>query len=54
MKVRDLRTDEVQKLSDADLTKVVTDGKGKMPAYKGKLPPADITAVVGFIRTLKK
>jgi mono/diheme cytochrome c family protein len=54
MKVRDLRTAEVQKMSDADLVKVVTDGKGKMPAYKGKLPDADITAVVGFIRTLKK
>jgi mono/diheme cytochrome c family protein len=34
--------------------KWIADGKGKMPAYKGKLTPADIDAVVAFIRTLKK
>jgi len=51
LKVRDLRSPEVQKLSDAEITKVLTDGKGKMPA--SKLAPADIKAVVGFIRTLK-
>ena len=51
LKVRDLRSAEVQKLTDAEITKVLTDGKGKMPA--SKLAPADIKAVVGFIRTLK-
>jgi mono/diheme cytochrome c family protein len=51
LKVRDLRSAEVQKLSDADITKVLTDGKGKMP--KSKLEAADIKAVVGYIRTLK-
>ena len=51
LKVRDLRSAEVQKLSDADMTKVLAEGKGKMPA--SKLAPADIKAVVGFIRTLK-
>jgi mono/diheme cytochrome c family protein len=51
LKVRDLRSAEVQKLSDAEITKVVTYGKGKMPARK--LAPADIKAVVAFIRTLK-
>src|SRR5947208_7911445 len=51
LKVRDLRSPEVQKLSDAEITKVLTDGKGKMPA--SKLPAADIKAVISFIRTLK-
>lgn len=53
MKLRDLRAPDVQKLSDAELTKVTADGKGKMPAYKGKLTDADISAVVAYMRTLK-
>jgi cytochrome c6 len=53
MKLRDLRTPEVQKLSDQELTKRTADGKGKMPAYKGKLTDADIGAVVSYMRTLK-
>src|SRR5690349_1573943 len=54
LKLRDLRSAEVQKQTDAELVKWITDGKGKMPAYKGKLAPAEIDAVVAFIRTLKK
>ena len=30
------------------------DGKGKMPAYAGKLTDAQITDVVAYIRTLQK
>ena len=54
LKLRPLGSADVQKQTDAELVKWITDGKGKMPAYKGKLTPADIDAVVGFIRTLKK
>jgi mono/diheme cytochrome c family protein len=54
MKLRDLGSADVQKQSDADLAKIVTDGKGKMPAYKGKIEPAGIDALVKYIRTLKK
>ncbi|HEU4889583.1 MAG TPA: cytochrome c [Thermoanaerobaculia bacterium] len=54
LKLRDLRSADVQKQTDAELVKWIADGKGKMPAYKGKLTPADIDALVGFIRTLKK
>jgi cytochrome c6 len=53
MKLRDLRSSEVQKQSDAELTRVTADGKGKMPAYKGKLTDAEITAVVAHMRSLK-
>jgi len=54
LKVRALGSAEVQKQTGPELTKWITDGKGKMPAYKGKLTPADIDAVVELIRTLKK
>jgi len=54
MKLRDLRSADVQKQTDAELTKWITDGKGKMPGYKGKLSTADIQALVTFIRSLKK
>lgn len=51
LKVPDLRSAEVQKLSDAEIAKVLANGKGKMPA--STLSAADIKAVTGFIRTLK-
>ena len=53
MKLRDLRSPEVQKQTDAELTKWTADGKGKMPAYKGKLTDAEIAAVVAHMRALK-
>lgn len=53
MGLKPLSSPEVQNMSDADLTALITNGKGKMPAYKGKLSDADIAAVVKYIRTLK-
>jgi mono/diheme cytochrome c family protein len=54
MKIRALGSPDVQKQSDAELINVVTNGKNKMLAYKGKLTPEEIKAVVGHIRTFKK
>ena len=54
LKLKDLGSAEVQKQSDADLTAVISGGKNKMPAYKGKLTDAQISDLVKFIRTLKK
>lgn len=54
LKLRDLGSPEVQKLSDEELTTIVAKGKGKMPAYDGKLTKDQITDVVKYIRTLKK
>ena len=51
LKVRDLRSAEVQKLTDAEITKVLTAGKGKMPA--SKLPADDVKTVISFVRSLK-
>jgi cytochrome c6 len=53
MKLRSLASADVQKTTDADLTKIISDGKGKMPAYKGKLSADEIKALVTYIRTLK-
>ena len=44
---------DVQKMSEAELTSAITDGKGKMPAYKGKLSDAQIKDLAGYIKTLK-
>jgi cytochrome c6 len=53
LKLRSLHAPQVQAQTNAQLTKIVADGKGKMPAYKTKLSGAEIEAVVKFIRTLK-
>lgn len=54
LKVRDLRSADVQKRSDEELGKVIADGKGNMPAFKDRLGPADIGALVAFIRSIRK
>ena len=53
MGLKPLSSPEVQNMSDADLTALITNGKGKMPAYKGKLSDADIASVVKYVKTLK-
>ena len=53
MGLKPLSNPEVQKMSDADLTALVTNGKGKMPANKGKLSDDEIGAVVQYVKTLK-
>jgi len=49
--VRNLATPAVQSQTDAVLTKIITDGKNRMPAFKGKIADADIKALVAHIRT---
>ncbi|HSP33761.1 MAG TPA: cytochrome c [Thermoanaerobaculia bacterium] len=52
LKIRDLRVDEVQKQTDVELTKVISGGKGKMPAYGKQLSTDDVKALIAHIRTL--
>jgi mono/diheme cytochrome c family protein len=52
MNLRDLRSPEVQKQTNAELTKIITDGKNKMPAYKGKLTDPEIKDLVTYLRSL--
>lgn len=53
MKAKDFASEEVQKMSDADLTETISKGKGKMPAYK-TLTPEQVKDLVGFIRAFGK
>jgi cytochrome c553 len=54
MGAHDLRTEDVQKMSDADMTTIIAKGKNKMKAYEKELKPDEIKALVAFIRTMKK
>jgi cytochrome c6 len=53
MGAHDFTTDEVQKMSDAELTDIIINGKNKMPKYSS-LKPEEIKGLVAYIRTLKK
>ena len=53
LKVIPLNSPEMKKLTEADMIKSTTDGKGKMPAFKGKLSDAQIKEVVTYFRALK-
>jgi cytochrome c6 len=53
-KIRDLGSADVQQQSDADLTTIISAGKGKMPAYGKSLKPDQIKDLVAYIRSLKK
>jgi mono/diheme cytochrome c family protein len=51
--IKDLGSSDVQAMSDADLKKVVTDGKGKMQPIKS-VTGKSVDDVVAYVRTLKK
>src|SRR5580704_13078331 len=53
LKLRDLGSADVQSQSDSDLSGIITNGKGKMPKYDGKLTADQISDLVKYIRTLK-
>jgi mono/diheme cytochrome c family protein len=52
LKAADLRSPEVQSKSDAELTQVISDGKGNMPGFKGTITDEEIHAVLAHVRTL--
>jgi len=51
MNAPDLRSPEVQKLSDTEIATVISDGKNAMPPFKN-LPKDQITSLVKYIRGL--
>jgi mono/diheme cytochrome c family protein len=53
MKVKDFSTEEVQKMSDADLTALITSGKGKMPPSK-TLSADQVKDLVAYVRAFGK
>lgn len=42
------------KLSEKETADVTAKGKGKMPAYEGKLSAEEVTAVAQYMKSLKK
>jgi mono/diheme cytochrome c family protein len=54
LKTQDMSSAAVQQMSDAELTAITTDGKGKMPAYVKSLKPDQIKDLVDYIRSLAK
>jgi cytochrome c6 len=53
MGAHDFTTADVQGMTDAQLTDIITNGKNKMPKY-ASLKPEDVKGLVAYIRTLKK
>ena len=54
LKLKDMRSTEVQGMSDDQLLAVISKGKGKMPGYEKSLGAATCKGLVAFIRGLKK
>ena len=54
MGVRDFSSADVQKETDAQLTEIISKGKGKMPPYEGKLKDTEIKELVAYVRDLGK
>jgi cytochrome c6 len=54
MGTRDFASAEVKAETDAQLTDIITKGKGKMPSYDGKLKADEIKGLVAYIRSLAK
>ena len=54
MKVLSFKDPAMVGAPDAQFIAATTDGKNKMPAYKGKLTDAQIKDLVSYVRTLQK
>jgi cytochrome c6 len=54
LKTQDFASSAVQGMSDAELTTLISDGKGKMPGYAKSLKPDQIKDLVAYIRSFKK
>ena len=50
---RDFQDPDVAKLSETELITITTNGKNKMPAYKGKLTDDQIKDLVKYIKEMK-
>jgi mono/diheme cytochrome c family protein len=53
MNVPDLRSPEVQKVPDAQLAQIISDGKGGMPPFKGSLSEDQVHSLVAYVRSLR-
>ena len=54
MNVPDLRSPVVQKLPDAQLAQIISDGKEGMPSFKNSLSEDQVHSLVAHIRSLRQ
>jgi mono/diheme cytochrome c family protein len=54
IKAASFKTPSIIQTPDADLIAIVKNGKGKMPAFAGKLTDDQMKAAVAYIRTLQR
>ena len=54
LNVPDLRSEAVQKLSNAELAEIISDGKAGMPPFKSSLSEAQIHTLVRYVRSLRQ
>lgn len=54
LKVRDLRSAEVQKMTDAQLQAMIAKGKGKMPGYEKSLGADKVKELTAYVRKMGK
>ena len=53
MGVKQLNTPAVKAMGAAGVSNIVTKGQGKMPSFAGKLSGEEISAVAGYVLSLK-
>ena len=51
---KDLRAPEALKLTDAEISKQIEQGKGNMPPFAGSLSKQQISALIPYVRELGK
>ena len=54
LQAANLRSKDVQKLSDAELHKIVHDGRSNMPSFADQLSDYEIDEVIQYVRVLGK
>ena len=51
---KDLRSPEAKKLTDAQISSQISQGKGNMPPFAGTLDSAEINSLIAIVRELSK
>jgi mono/diheme cytochrome c family protein len=51
---KDLASEPVQKLTDAEIAATITKGKNKMPSFGSRLGADDVKALIAVVRAFKK
>ena len=50
---KDFNDPDVAKMSQADLVRITTEGKNRMPAYKGRLTEQEMKELAKYVKEMK-